>query len=129
MKIVRGHHFSFAVENLDRSKAFYSGVLGLEEIDRPDFNFPGAWYGAGEAQVHLIEKPAGTTNVTPTPGISRYENHSAFQIDDYDAAIAALREADIEFVESGRDVGQIFLQDPDGNIIELIQPGGILGRR
>lgn len=56
MKIqVRAHHTSFAVRDIERSKAFYGGVLGLEEIPRPNFPFPGAWFQAGTCQVHLIQ--------------------------------------------------------------------------
>ena len=39
-----------AQENLD----FYAGVLGLEEIPRPRFDFDGAWFRAGPQQIHLI---------------------------------------------------------------------------
>ena len=128
MKIVRGHHYSFTVADLERSKAFYGGLLGLEEIERPDFGIPGVWYGTGETQVHLIEKPASADTGTPSPKLTPIANHSAFQIEDYDQAVAALREHGAEFVELSREVGQIFVRDPDGNIIELIQPGGRLGR-
>ena len=29
------HHVSFAASDLERSMAFYEGLLGLERIDRP----------------------------------------------------------------------------------------------
>ena len=128
MNVIRGHHFSFTVSDLDRSKAFYGGVLGLEEIDRPDFGIPGVWYGVGETQIHLIAKPEGADTGSPSPKLTPIANHSAFQIEDYDTAVATLREHGAEFVELSREVGQLFVRDPDGNIIELIQPGGQLGR-
>ena len=128
MNVIRGHHYSFTVGDLERSKAFYGDVLGLEEIERPDFGIPGVWYGVGETQIHLIGKPEGVDTGTPSPKLTPIANHSAFQIEDYDAAVARLRECGAEFVELSREVGQIFVRDPDGNIIELIQPGGLLGR-
>jgi catechol 2,3-dioxygenase-like lactoylglutathione lyase family enzyme len=54
----RVDHVSFAVRDLARSLAFYRDILGLESVARPDLSIPGAWLGAGEAQVHLIEVSA-----------------------------------------------------------------------
>ena len=50
-------------------------------------------------------------------------------IDDYEATLAALGEEGVEVFGLGAEVGQLFVRDPDGNIIELIVPGGMLGRR
>ncbi len=127
MHVIRGHHFSFTVSDLERSKAFYGDLLGLEEVERPDFGIPGVWYGVGETQIHLIGKPEGVDTGSPSPKLTPIANHSAFQIEDYDAAVDRLRETGAEFIELSRDVGQIFVRDPDGNIIELIQAGGRLG--
>jgi catechol 2,3-dioxygenase-like lactoylglutathione lyase family enzyme len=129
MIVKRAHHVSFCVAEIDRARAFYGDLLGLPEIERPDFGFPGAWYQAGEVQVHLIQAPAGAATGTPPPSISPVANHAAFEIEDYDAVSQALRDRGIALVEAGAEVGQMFLQDPDGNVIELIQPGGRLGRR
>lgn len=128
MHVVRGHHFSFTVTDLERSSAFYEKVMGLESIPRPDFGIPGMWYGVGETQIHLIQKPEGTDTGTPSPKLTPIANHSAFEISDYDAMKAHLRDCGAEFVELGSEVGQMFVRDPDGNIIELIKPGGRLGK-
>lgn len=42
-------HVSVTVTDLDKAKAFYGDVLGLKEIPRPDFRFPGVWYSLGRA--------------------------------------------------------------------------------
>ena len=129
MIVKRAHHVSFCVAEIDRARAFYGDLLGLPEIERPDFGFPGAWYQAGEVQVHLIQAPAGAPTGTPPPSISPVAYHAAFEIEDYEAVSKALRDRGIPLIETGAEVGQLFLQDPDGNVIELIQPGGRLGRR
>ncbi len=129
MLVKRAHHVSFSVAEIDRSRAFYGDLLGLPEIERPDFGFPGAWYQAGDVQVHLIQAPQGAPTGTPPAGISPVANHAAFEIEDYTAVAQTLRDRGIPLVETGAEVGQMFLQDPDGNVIELIQPGGRLGRR
>ena len=41
----RYHHVSVCASDLDRARAFYGGRLGLKEIPRPAFEFPGVWYG------------------------------------------------------------------------------------
>jgi catechol 2,3-dioxygenase-like lactoylglutathione lyase family enzyme len=38
------HHLQVTVTGLERSRAFYGGFLGLPELKRPEFPFPGAWF-------------------------------------------------------------------------------------
>jgi catechol 2,3-dioxygenase-like lactoylglutathione lyase family enzyme len=128
VKVLRGHHVSFAVSDVARARRFYGELLGFEEIARPDFGFPGAWYQVGEIQVHLIQPPPGTDVGARPRSISPVAGHAAFQIDDYTAAETDLRARQVPFVGLGPAVGQLFVQDPDGNVIELIVPGGRLGR-
>ncbi len=120
---------SLAVGDVARSRAFYGDLLGLPEIERPDFGIPGVWYQAGEIQLHLIETPQGVDVGSRPTGPNPIACHSAFEIEDYAATLERLRAEGIEVRETGAEVGQLFLQDPDGNVIELIQPGGRLGRR
>lgn len=126
--VKRAHHMSVQITDLDRSRAFYEDILGFEQIERPDFGFPGVWYGIGDMQVHLIGEIPGMPRATPPSSLSPAATHLAFQIDDYQATLDALTDKGIEAVGFGEEVGQIFLADPDGNVIELIVPGGQLGR-
>jgi catechol 2,3-dioxygenase-like lactoylglutathione lyase family enzyme len=116
----RVDHVSFAVRDLARSLAFYRDVLGLEPVPRPDLGIPGAWLGAGGAQVHLIEVPADFDAGAPPRALNPMAGHAAFGIDDYDAALAALQKKGLEVLAFGRDAGQMWVKDPDGHIIELI---------
>ena len=117
------NHISFAVRDLERAQTFYEGVLGLEQIERPDFGIPGAWYGAGNSQVHLIEVPAGVDVGTPPPGLSPLANHQAFAIEDYAKTLETLRDRGVEVLETTPENGQLFVRDPDGYVIELIVEG------
>ncbi len=128
MIVKRAHHVSFGVSDLEAARAFYEGLLGLEEIERPDFGIPGAWYQAGEAQVHLVVPPDGFEGARPAPTLNPITNHTAFEIDDYAKTLAELEERGVEVLPTSKEVGQMWIRDPDGNIIELIQPGGRLGR-
>ena len=37
------HHVSICVTDIDKAKHFYGEILGFPEIERPPFDFPGAW--------------------------------------------------------------------------------------
>ncbi len=122
----RAHHVSISVSDIERARAFYGELLGLAEIERPDFGFPGAWYAAGGVQLHLIETPKGAKQAEPTP--NPIAGHTAFEIDDYESVRNALKAKGLELLETRAEVGQLFVHDPDRNVIELIAPGGRLGR-
>ena len=122
------HHVSLTIEDLAAAKAFYGDLLGLSEIERPDFGFPGTWYQAGAVQLHLIELPEKMRTGEAKPDPSPLANHLAFEIDDYEAVKTQLEEAGLKVQGLGANVGQMFVQDPAGNMIEFIRPGGQLGR-
>ena len=116
----RAHHVSFAVDDLERSKRFYEVVLELEPLPRPDFGIAGAWYRAGNVQLHLIARPEGGLPSPAAPAFSPIANHTAFGIDDYPETLSLLRERGVEVLETRPGVGpQMFIRDPDGNMIEL----------
>jgi len=118
------HHMSFPVTDLERSRAFYEGVLGLETIPRPDLGaLRGIWYGAGSCEVHLIETPDGVDVGSPPPALNPMARHSAFAVVDYDETLAHLQTHGLDVLESRRS-GQMWVCDPDGNILELIVSAG-----
>lgn len=116
MKPLAVHHVSVNVSDPERSIAFYTDVLGGSvRDDRPDFGIGGAWIDVGTAQVHLIESA-----VPPNLG-----QHFAILVDDIDGVVRELREKGYEIGDAGV-VGadrQTFIEDPDGNVIELHQIG------
>jgi glyoxylase I family protein len=119
--IARGmSHVSFPVRDLARSLAFYRDVLGFTERPRPDLGIPGAWLRAGDAEVHLIAGVEDLPLGQPPPTINPAAQHIAFRIDDYQAAADRLRAHDLPVLEAGAAIGQMWVQDPDGHVIELI---------
>lgn len=115
------HHVSFAVADLEASKQFFCGVLGLPEDERPAFNFPGAWLAVGDRQIHLIaDENAGRV---AGERISRGD-HLAMEVADLNVVKARLRDCGIEFAEGGNErlgMSQAFCSDPDGHTIEFVQ--------
>ena len=114
------HHVSFRVTDLAAALEFYEGVLGCRRVDRPDDKMPvaGAWLEAGATQVHLVVAPATDLTGYPPTGLIGAANHVAFHVDDLDAAQAAFEERGFP-VRRGAFLPQFFVQDPDGNLIEL----------
>ncbi|BCB04181.1 VOC family protein [Bacillus sp. KH172YL63] len=115
------HHVSLTVTNLERAKAFYSDVLCLKEIDRPDFGFPGAWYEIGEQQLHLIVDPSSQT-IRKDKHLSSREGHFALRVESYDKALEWLKDKGVEVLDKPQSKSgfmQIFCADPDGNLVEL----------
>jgi len=117
-------HISFSVTDLERSRRFYGDVLGLVEIPRPDMGrLGGAWYQAGDSQVHLVARPEGVDVGTSPGGLNPLANHQAFGIDDYEKCLEFIESRGIEVLETSPERGQMWIRDPDGNVIELIAAG------
>ena len=115
------HHVSFAVAELERARRFYEGVLGLEQIERPDLGaVRGVWYRAGNTEVHLIVTPEGADVGSAPTRISPVANHVAFRIEDYKRVRDELVTRGLEPLETSPERGQMWIRDPDGNVIELI---------
>lgn len=110
-------HVALHVSDLDASCHFYGSVLRLEQIERPAFPFPGAWFALGPKQsLHLIMRDG--TPVVAADG----NNHYALQVDDFDAWHEHLQAAGVEikgpqFRPDG--VRQLYVNDPDGHTIEI----------
>jgi glyoxylase I family protein len=116
------HHISVCVTDLTRAKQFYGDVLGLTEIPRPDFDFGGAWYQVGpDRQLHLIVHEAPGT-LRGTTAIDRLDGHLAFRVADYSRTVEHLRAHGVAVLELPRNKtpwAQIYVTDPDGNVIEF----------
>ena len=109
------HHASIVVTDLERSRRFYTHVLGLREIPRPaTFDFIVVWYDLGAQHIHLVPRE---TADAPSP------RHFALQVED----AAAAREHFTKFSVPTRETTPIpgcdrfFVRDPDGNLIEIMQ--------
>lgn len=123
------HHVNVIVGDLPRSLAFYQKLLRLASIERPPFKNAGTWLACGPLQVHLSLHPSGSFR---TGNVDGADNHFAFRTDDFESALARLiangfredaAENDPMRVMVRRDgpagLPQLFLLDPDRNIIEI----------
>ena len=118
-------HVAIAVTNLDEARRFYCGILGLDELPRPDLGIDGMWLRVGDLQLHFIE-----TDVMPIPGPGF--PHFALHIDAdvWSDRVAELVDAGIAFlmgpserIDFGVVVRSAFVADPAGNVVELTDAG------
>jgi catechol 2,3-dioxygenase-like lactoylglutathione lyase family enzyme len=115
-------HYTIRVppEDLDKVRRFYVEVLGLEEGERPAFNFPGHWlYLAGRPVVHLAGREGLQAGDLRSTGAI---DHVAFRAAGLVAMRAHLSALDLDFREQpvpGLVLHQIFLADPAGIRIEI----------
>lgn len=120
--ITRLHHAALCVTDITRSKRFYAEVLGLREVPRPDFDFPGAWYQFDDgSQLHLIvhDRPLALRGTTE---IDTRDGHLALRVASYEATLAHLKRQGVDHVaqwDNKTPWAQIYVTDPDGNIVEL----------
>lgn len=110
------NHVAIHVIDLERSIHFYRDIIGLQQIPRPSFQFPGAWFALGSQELHLIEDK-------DLVEAGRRHHHFALLVDDAHAAKAELMERGVTGFEgpAPRPDGplQLFFHDPDGYRIEM----------
>lgn len=114
------HHVSMLVKNTEQSIQFYTNVLGMHTITRPDLGFPGAWLGVGEQQIHLLELP-NPDPVENRPAHGGRDRHLALSVTDLSRLINRLEQAGIGYTLSKSGRAALFCRDPDGNGLEFIQ--------
>lgn len=122
-------HVTIVVKDLEHSRRFYCDVLGMQQVDRPNFSFAGRWFQAGPTQIHLILEhnesgPAGI--LKPEQLRSSRTHHFAFEVDDARAAARRLAELNVPVVSGPQErpdgAVQVFVADPDGHVVELCSP-------
>ena len=138
------NHFSIRTADLDASRHFYADVLWLTVGPRPAFPFPGLWMYRGDhadvanAVVHIIG-----TDRAEQQGLDGYLgerdegergtgsiDHVAFFADGLAAMLAHLKSKGVPYRQrTVPNIGlhQVFLDDPNGCVIELNYPASEVG--
>ena len=119
--MARIEHFAIFADNLDQLRRFYEEAIGLHVLlDNSKAPVRGHFMSDDAGGVlEIIERPAGV-DVAST----RYVCHTAFWVDDYAAARAALVargaafEADTEIQTDAFRTG--FFNDPEGNRCQIV---------
>ena len=114
------NHASLIVADLDISLVFYCDVLGLQQVDRPDLGFPGAWFQLGGQQIHLLELE-NPDPITGRPVHGGRDRHVALNALELAPVQEALNRAGIFYTMSVSGRRALFCRDPDGNAVEIIE--------
>ena len=115
-------HFTIAVTDTKKSTEFYTGVLGLKLLNANHERGMVFLDSAGDCIVLM------KTETTIAP-VRQRDAHHAFHIeaDQYDEVIKDLKDKKIEILLEDERTGRavvtgrsIYIPDPDGNVIELV---------
>jgi catechol 2,3-dioxygenase-like lactoylglutathione lyase family enzyme len=115
------NHVSVSASDLEASVRFYTEVFGMERVAAP--TFPGqrvAWLRLGDQQLHLFEREVAAPQF----------HHLGLDVDDFEAVYLKVRELamsdDVTFAEGVVELpggeAQMYLRDPDGNLVEVDWP-------
>lgn len=126
-------HCSIRTVKLQETRDFYVDILGMVDGDRPDFPFPGNWlYVDDVAVVHLVgvdpEDPSGLmeylggeVSAEALDGSGAFD-HIAFRAKAPEQLRERLEGKGYPYRERkvpNMDLFQIFVEDPNGIMIEL----------
>ena len=115
-------HFTIAVTDTQKSTEFYTGVLGLKVLNANHDRGMVFLDSAGDCIVLM------KTETTIAP-VRQRDAHHAFHIeaDQYDEVIKELKDKKIDILLEDERTGHavvtgrsIYIPDPDGNVIELV---------
>lgn len=122
MKVQGVGHVVLKVRDLERSAGFYAGILGLKEVAR----FPGrmVFFSAGVNHHDLAVMAVGHDAPNPPDsavGLAHVALKIGDSLDDLRETKALLdaRHVPIRGIRDHRVSQSIYLEDPDGNTIEL----------
>ena len=120
------NHVSITVTDVAKAREFYTGLLGLEEIPRPAFDFPGIWYSLGGGlSLHIILNDKLVRPAVERETIQARYAHFALWTDDADKTAGQISELGLpcrDVVSGPTGLRQVFVKDPDGNWVEVYGP-------
>ena len=130
LKIASVHHVAIICSNYEKSRRFYSEILGLSIIsetyreDRNSFKIDLALPDGSQIELFSFPEPPPRPSYPEACGL----RHLAFAVDDLDRAVAALRGRGIlvENVRVDELTGKrfTFFADPDRLPLELYEERG-----
>ena len=113
---MRADHINICVpvDQLELAREFYTKVIGLVPINRPDvFSTPGYWFTWADIELHIGVEPSSP----------RSARHTAFQVTDIAGARQWLEQQGVALFEEPLIPGRarFTFYDPFGNRLELLQ--------
>ncbi|MEN9226791.1 MAG: VOC family protein [Thermostichus sp. HHBFW_bins_43] len=123
-------HVAIKTNDLEITVRFYTQVMGMRQVPRPNFGFPGAWLACptpeNAAIFHIYAGgPAlGRTGVAPQEtGAVDHISLQAVGFHEFKRRITRLGLSCREFIVPGTSLWQLFVYDPNGVLLELTFDG------
>jgi glyoxylase I family protein len=126
-KLNRVHHIAIICTDYEKSKYFYTQVLGLKIVrevyreQRDSYKFDLEVSGLYQVELFSFPEPAPRPSRPEAAGL----RHLAFEVDDIDEAVAHINAAGITVepirVDEFTDKRYTFFADPDGLPIEFVE--------
>ena len=119
MKVTRLAFVGIPVTDMKRARSFYEGVLKLRPAEEM---MKGQW-----VEYDLGNNTLAIANVGPQWTPSDQGTGAALEVDDFDGAVAWLKDQKVPFVVEGYEspcCWMAIIQDPDGNniVIHKLKP-------
>jgi len=134
MRILGTHHVALTTVRFERLRRFYVETLGLPVVG----GFSGhdiVFIQAGTTKIELIGEKGPAASGPEDRASHRGWHHLAWEVEDVDAAFAELAARGVSvhsppesFPPEAPTMRIAFLRDPDGNLLELLQPLGARNR-
>jgi catechol 2,3-dioxygenase-like lactoylglutathione lyase family enzyme len=117
-------HVASKTNNLDAAVRFYTEVLGLHPVARPDFGYPGAWLAApgGAAIIHIYAGGAALGPGGRAPYRTGAIDHVSITATGFHGFIERFKKHGLDWREFNvREAGlwQLFVYDPSGVQLEI----------
>ncbi|MBX0288599.1 VOC family protein [Haloarcula salinisoli] len=144
MVVGPAHHYGVNVSDIDRSIEFYRDVLGLEVlreeqelsdhhedllgVDGTEGTFAVLGGNGFKFELKSISEPSTKNINAMRRPVDIGDDHFCWEVEDIDATYEELTERGVEFLGPPKSVGTVdsrvaYFYDPDGNVLELVEPG------
>lgn len=115
-------HLVLTVADIDRTVAFYAGVLGMERVTFGAGRVALA-FGSQKINLHQAGREFEPKALAPTPGSADLCFVAAIPLDQVQARLAAagiaVEEGPVARTGAVGPIASVYVRDPDGNLIEI----------
>jgi catechol 2,3-dioxygenase-like lactoylglutathione lyase family enzyme len=131
--IVHGlFHAAIKTSDFTATLFFYCAILGLRQVERPNFGYPGAWLACptpgGQAIIHIYAGGPAFGNDGQAPVGTAAIDHLSLACSGFHTFVERFKENNLpwrEFLVPGTSLWQLFVYDPNGVQLELTFEGSV----
>ena len=116
------HHLAIKTHDVDATVKFYNGVIGSHSVERPNFDFPGAWLQFGATMIHLYGGEAAKNKSGGHDNGSAAIDHIALSAHGFDSMRENIESQKLDWRQFDIptfNLWQLFVHDPNGVLVEL----------